>query len=663
MSNVAGEVKYVVSVDTKNLKEGLKEASNDVEKSTKENTGKFKGFAGAVGNAAKSAVSFAAKGAALAVGAAAAEMAGLVTSSVKAYSEYEQLYGGIKALFGDDADAISSVMANAQNAYQDLQMSQNEYYQGFSNVYALIAGSIEDSQEAIFQTNRLMSIEADLANTFGYEMDYAANAINWALKGSYNYLDNLNIGITGTKEGFLEAAQGAGFMVNSVEELSSTDIVDVIQFYTEKMGALGKSQEEAATTIQGSLKMTKSAWENLLIAISDPAQDIEDIMANLIESLGGLLGNIIPILQTAVRQTINVIAKLSPEILALIPGILTDLIPAVLEAARALMDAVMAVLPDILQTVLDLAPAILDLALDLIDVLFQNLPMILGMLSKILMQLSIELIKRLPQILQSIVDAILQIATMITQPQNLELILQAGIELLLALAEAIPAIISSLAKALPTIISSIVKFLTDPQNITKLITASVTLFMALVKAVPQILSALFNAFKTLFSDLWARLGNIFTDFAGRFGEGIGRAFKNAINGVLGAIDRTLNAPINAINSAIGLINNIPGVSIGKVPNIKVPRMATGGIVQENANGHLILAGEGGQDEWVVPESKMADMIAKINAGTNQGNNITINVSGIYATSESQKREVALDIWDKINQVNQSRMGAMKLGAI
>ena len=72
---------------------------------------------------------------------------------------------------------------------------------------------------------------------------------------------------------------------------------------------------------------------------------------------------------------------------------------------------------------------------------------------------------------------------------------------------------------------------------------------------------------------------------------------------------------------------------------------------------MILAGEGGEDEWVVPESKMASMIEQL--GGARGN-ITINVEGIYATSESQKREVALDIWNKIQEVDRSRMGAMAL---
>ena len=134
-------------------------------------------------------------------------------------------------------------------------------------------------------------------------------------------------------------------------------------------------------------------------------------------------------------------------------------------------------------------------------------------------------------------------------------------------------------------------------------------------------------------------------------------FKNAINGVLSFIENFINQPINAINGLIDVINNVPGVNLGYLNRIYLGRMETGGIVPSTAGGRLILAGEGGEDEWVVPESKMASMIEQL--GGARGN-ITINVEGIYATSESQKREVALDIWNKIQEVDRSRMGAMAL---
>lgn len=662
MSNVAGEVKYAVTVDTKKLKSGLKEASTEIDKNTKGNTEKLKGLASSVGGVAVNALKYA-TGAAIGVaGAAAAQVTGIATSATLAFGEYEQLYGGVKSLFKGDAELIAKVQDNANNAWESMQMGVNDYYKQFNNVYSLIAVDMDDQNAAIEQTNKLMSIEADLANTYGYSADQAATAINWALKGTYSYLDNLNIGIVGTKEGFLEAAQGAGFMVESVDQLSSSDIISVIEHYTEKAGALGKSQEEAATTIQGSLNMTKAAWSNLVTGIGDAEQDIAPLIDNLVQSLGTFVERLVPVIETALNSTVDALAQLTPKILDLLPGLVSRLLPAILDAAQALMAALIEAFPKILQTLITLAPKIVEAVANMISLFLKSLPMFIDVLLKAALVIVTEIIKQLPQLLESLVEALLGIVDVITAPDNLILIMNAGVMLLMALIDALPKVLTALANALPKIISNIVEYLTNPRTLALIIEAGVTLFMGLVKATPMILSALFTAFANLIADLWASLQRSFTNFGANFGEAMGRVIKNALNGVFSFIESFINGPINAINGLINVINAVPGVSIGRLKSIKLPRMATGGIVPENANGHLILAGEGGQDEWVVPESKMADMIAKINARTNQGNNITINVSGIYATSESQKREVAMDIWEKINQVNQSRMGALNLGA-
>lgn len=660
MSNIAGEVKYTVSIDTTKLKSGLKEASKEVDKSNKDNTDKLKGMAKSAGGVALNIAKVGAGVAIAAVGAATAEVAGLATAAGKSFSEYEQLYGGIKALFNDDAALIAKVQDQANGAWETMQTSVNDYYQQFASVYALVAADITDQNLAIEQTNRLMGIEADLANTYGYDMEYAATAINWALKGSYSYIDNLNIGIKGTKEGFLEAAQGAGYMVSSVDELSSSDIISVIEHYTEKVGALNRSQQEAATTIQGSLKMTKASWDNLMTGLADDTQEVAPLIKTLVGSIGVALKNLLPIVKTSLEGAVELISEITPMILAMIPELVNDVLPAILEAAKGIVGAVVAAAPQILQTLSNMAPELVNAVVAMVDIFCQNLPLIINALFQAAMTIVKALIPKLPEILKSIVTALLGIVQMLTAPENLSLILEAGVMLLEALVDSIPVVIDALAVALPDIISSVVAFLVDPKTIGLIMRAAVTLFMALVQATPQVLGALFEAFKRLFTDLWAKLGSIFSDFAGRFADGIGGAIKRAINGMLGIVESMINKPINAINGALSAINAIPGVNVGTLPNVKIPRMATGGIVPANAGGHLILAGEGGQNEWVVPESKMADLIAKINSQTAQGSNITVNVSGIYATSESQKREVAMDIWEKINEVNRSRMGALNI---
>ena len=249
---IAGSLTYDTKLDTKGFESGLNKIG-----------GIAKGVAVGVG------ASITAIGTGLSV---------LVKNSVDNYAEYEQLTGGVESIFGGiekGAEQIKKVTDTANEAWKNLTMSQNDYYKNFTSTYPLMKNDIEDQNEAIEQTNRLMTLESDLANTFGYSVEQASTAINWALKGSFNYIDNLNLGIKGTQEGFLEAAHNVGYMVDDVKELTSSDILDILEKTAEQYGVLGKTAEEAMKTIQGSTKATKAAWTNLVTGIADDNADFD----------------------------------------------------------------------------------------------------------------------------------------------------------------------------------------------------------------------------------------------------------------------------------------------------------------------------------------------------------------------------------------------------
>lgn len=94
---------------------------------------------------------------------------------------------------------------------------------------------------------------------------------------------------------------------------------------------------------------------------------------------------------------------------------------------------------------------------------------------------------------------------------------------------------------------------------------------------------------------------------------IGGGIKAVINGVLFAIEKTINTFIKAINGAINLINKIPGVEIKKITELSIPRLANGGFVDE---GQLFVAREAG-----------AELVGSMNGKTAVANNDQI-VKGI-----------------------------------
>lgn len=626
---IAGEIQYKVSVDTTGLKTGLSKAE--------EMTSKFKGtMSGLLTGSAK----LFGKTLVAGIASATTALAGLSVSAVKSYADMEQLEGGVNKIFGEEA--AKAVIKNAEEAYRVAGVSANKYMEQATSFSASLISSLSgDTQKAASITDMAIRDMADNMNTFGSSMESIQNAYQGFAKQNYTMLDNLKLGYGGTKQEMerlladAEKLTGVHYDINNL-----ADVYSAIHAIQEELHIADTTANEAATTIAGSAMQMKAAWENAIAGIADENANFEQLLDNLIESITGFSKQIAPRIVVAVKGAVKLVGELVPELAKMIPSLLKELVPAVVQAAQDLLLAVVNALPDILNVLLDSIPMLVEAIYKILDGVMQALP----------------------TILMALVDIVIAIAEALVQPSNLQILLDASIQLLFAIVNAIPDIINALADALPELISSIIAFLTDPNTILKLTEASVVLFLALVGAIPQIMDALFKAFGKLFSDLWDKLTKVFTEFAGNFGQRIAGTFKNAINNVLAYIENFINAPINTLNGFIDTINKVfgsVGVNLGKVGNVRLGRMATGGIVQSARGGQLILAGEGGEDEWVVPESKMASMIEKLtNNGANTlGGGITINVYGTFATSEQEQRNVAEQIYEKLQEINKSRMGA------
>ena len=137
------------------------------------------------------------------------------------------------------------------------------------------------------------------------------------------------------------------------------------------------------------------------------------------------------------------------------------------------------------------------------------------------------------------------------------------------------------------------------------------------------IKGVFGGIGGFFGGIWNTIKQKFTSIGSSIGGAVGGAFKGAINGAISWAEGLVNGFIDSINGAISLINKIPGVNIGKLGRVSFARMASGGIVEARMGGTPVILGEGGQNEWVVPESKMADMIAKL-SGNGFGGQIIQN---------------------------------------
>ncbi len=155
-----------------------------------------------------------------------------------------------------------------------------------------------------------------------------------------------------------------------------------------------------------------------------------------------------------------------------------------------------------------------------------------------------------------------------------------------------------------------------------------TYFKEKYSAIKNVFASIPTWFKTKFSDAWTKIKAVFSGvgnfFGGiwdtikskfsaigtKIGDAIGGSFKSVINSILATVEGTVNRGIGFINSAIGVINKIPGVDIGKMDTLSLPRLAQGGYVKKNTPQLAMIGDNLHQGEVVAPEDKLLEMATK-----------------------------------------------------
>ena len=249
--------------------------------------------------------------------AAAGGVAALTKNAVDEFAEYEQLVGGAELMFGD---AYGYIAEKSANAYATVQMSQNEYLQqvnGFATGLKTALGGNE--QAAAELADRILRAEADIVAATGNSQEAVQNAFNGIMKSNYTMLDNLQIGITPTKEGFQE-------IINKVNEWNKAngnatkyqisnlaDAQSALLDYIDMIGMTGYAADEASGTISGSTAAMRAAWKNLLIGLSDDTQDMDVLVDNFVQSAMTAADNILPRVKITLSTVANLAEKYSDE--------------------------------------------------------------------------------------------------------------------------------------------------------------------------------------------------------------------------------------------------------------------------------------------------------------------------------------------------------------
>lgn len=458
----------------------------------------FKKVMGNVGLTADKVLSAISKTALAVTGAAATAVGVLAKEATASFGDYEQLAGGAKLMYGEAYDYIAE---KAKTAFKDVQMSQNNYLEqvnGFAIGLKTALGGNELAAATL--ADRIVTAEADIVAATGNTAENVQNAFNGIMKSNYTMLDNLQIGITPTKEGFQELIDKVNAYKEAHGEATNytidnlADCQNALVDYIEMQGLSGYAQAEGADTLSGSMASMKAAWQNMLTGMADPTQDFDELVSNLVDSIINVSDNLMPRVMAILPQMATGITQLAGDLLPLIPETLEQMLPDVLDGANNLISALLDTLSSIADTAI---PIVTDNADEIIDTLLTGLvdsvPNLASKAADLCTALITAILDNADIITQGSVDVVTALAEGISD--NLDELIPAAVEAVIKIAETITDfnnlndIIDSAFKIIKSLADGLIDAIVSPDMLPKLAEIVVNIGNGLIKSVVGIIPA------------------------------------------------------------------------------------------------------------------------------------------------------------------------------
>jgi len=544
------------------------------------------------------------------------------TDAIMGGSDLQQLKGGVQKIF-DEMDT-ATIMADAANAYRDLNMSANQYLATINDVGATFSATMGDEKGYSVARTGLQAI-SDYATGTGKNVDILSEKFTMITRSTSSYqsiADQFSGILPATSAGFLEQAQAAGFLSDQYKSLTEVPIDEYQQAVAEmlakgtaELGLAGNTAAETATTFAGSLAAMKSAYSNFLGALATgedigPSLEVLGetvftfISGNLMPMVGNILAELPTVLSSAFGmaiQGLNIAADNADALLQqgidLVIGIGTSIITALPYLAEAALNIVAAIGNAIISTdwlqigqdtinglrsSLDLAAAEIlgtdgNIVQSVLDAVASGLPSILEGGVSIVVEMANGILEALPGFLETAGDLMNQLLD--TVLSMLPDMLASGISLIGQLATGLisnlPAVIESavgiLAQMLATIASHLPNLLESGISlIGELAAGLIAAIPDLIASIPEIIT---NIVDTFGDWDWGEIGsNIISGIASGISSGVGaiiEAAKQAAKSALNAAKKFLGiaSPSKVMRDQVGKF--IPsGLAIGIESNTK-----------------------------------------------------------------------------------------------
>lgn len=569
--NASGFARGIKSVigSVKNMNESMKDATNSASKMSSVMKG--------IGSSAIKV----GKGLAVAGAAAATAVTALVSKSVGAFADYEQLTGGVETLFGAGGRSVEEyaqsvgksvsdiqgkydslmsaqnvVLENANKAYMTAGMSANEYMDTVTGFSASLISSLGgDTNKAADYANSALVDMSDNANKMGTDMESIKNAYQGFAKQNYTMLDNLKLGYGGTQEEMKRLLSDAEKLTGQRYDISSfADITQAIHAIQTQMDITGTTAKEASTTISGSWGSLKAAFQNVLVGLTTGGDMFDQSLDALINTAVTFGQNIIPAIKGALSGIGYLIEGLAPVIGETIPPLINALAPTLANSAVSLISSLV---NGLTQNATQFSECLSNIIIVAVAGISTVVPQLLDAASKIVSNLMQGLTNSMPQIVNGAVTLIEGLVNGLVN--NIPLLIMGAVQLVASLANGLITNLPRIVEAGVSLITGIISasYSMMPQIIQTGVQLVVNLAIGLVQAIPQLITALpqitgsiVNGFMSInWFDLGLQLIKSIWEGIKSIGSEMWNGVKEKTSELWGSVKNVVSEKLNNIKSA------------------------------------------------------------------------------------------------------------------
>ncbi len=384
----------------------------------------------------------------------------------------------------------------------------------------------------------------------------------------------------------------------------------------------------------------------ILSLVSIIGESLVPVFSTLGTTIGGIASAVIPAIQSAIANLLPVIIMVANTVLQVVTTVLPVLVslinqlaPFLVQIAGVLGQVLAALAPMIAQLVGALLPVITNIITVLSNVITAVMPSLIAILN-----VAMSVIQTLVPIIMDVLSVVISVVSGIISAIN-PIISYIGmvISLIMAIISPIVTFIANIIAAIVQVIGTIIGTVTGIfsavhsivtgvfTNISNFISTTINGISSVISTLTGIFGGVFNSIYSVVSLVMGNVRNYITGvfngiksawngltaFVSGVFSGIGSAVQQLVSQVKGFV----NGVIGGINAAVGLINMIPGVSIGRIPYLaRGTDDWAGGFarINEGGRGELTYLPNGSQ---VIPHDisvKYAKEAARVNSNAADG---------------------------------------------